>query len=211
MSRRTRAVAVAVNAWRLTFGNTLRSRPSCRYSGRKSCPHWLMQWASSTATNCTSQRDKRPRNPSLPSPASRSGETYKKAVSTLAEARRHCGLLVGGERAVVERRRDAVADERVDLILHQRDKGRHDHAQTRTHQRRRLEAQRLATAGREDDHRVPTGEDRVHRFALKRAKRRVTPIAFQHMNQVVGRRVRGDQRWKHPRAPLSQTRSVLSV
>jgi hypothetical protein len=49
MSRRTRAVAVAVKACRLTPGNRSRIAPSCRYSGRKSCPHWLMQCASSIA------------------------------------------------------------------------------------------------------------------------------------------------------------------
>ena len=42
-------------------GKSSRSRPSCRYSGRKSCPHWLMQCASSMAMNrrsacCSSRR-----------------------------------------------------------------------------------------------------------------------------------------------------------
>ena len=77
MSRRTRSVAVAVKACRLTPGNSSRSRPSWRYSGRKSWPHWLMQWASSMATNRTGAAPEatRPRNTSAPSPTSRSGET----------------------------------------------------------------------------------------------------------------------------------------
>ena len=91
-------------------------------------------------------------------------------VAPLAQAGRHRRLLVRAERAVVERRRHAVADERVDLILHQRDERRDDHAQPRPHQRRRLEAERLAAAGRQHDDRVAAREDGVHRLALQRTE-----------------------------------------
>ena len=50
MSSRTRVVAVAVKACIDTCGQAARSAPSCRYSGRKSWPQWLMQCASSMAT-----------------------------------------------------------------------------------------------------------------------------------------------------------------
>ena len=72
----------------------------------------------------------------------------EQSVATFAQAGRHRRLLVGAERAVVERCRHAVADERIDLILHQGDERRDDHTQSRPHQRRRLEAERLASAGR---------------------------------------------------------------
>ena len=53
----------------------------------------------------------------------------EQAVAPLAHPGRHRRLLVRAERAVVERRRHAVADERIDLILHQRDERRDDHRQ----------------------------------------------------------------------------------
>ena len=53
------------------------ARPSCRYSGRKSCPHWLMQCASSIATKLTWQlAEQVERNPSPPPrPAARATRT----------------------------------------------------------------------------------------------------------------------------------------
>ena len=72
MSACTRGVAVAVNACTLDPGNRSFSEPSCRYSGRKSCPQWLMQWASSTAKARTSMRRTTSMNEGV---TSRSGET----------------------------------------------------------------------------------------------------------------------------------------
>ena len=51
MSARTRSVAVAVNAIIGVSGKRPRSSAICRYSGRKSWPHSLMQCASSIAIN----------------------------------------------------------------------------------------------------------------------------------------------------------------
>ena len=56
MSSRTRPVAVAVRAMNGTPVIFERSSRIWRYSGRKSWPHSLMQWASSTATQATPQR-----------------------------------------------------------------------------------------------------------------------------------------------------------
>ena len=89
----------------------------------------------------------------------------------------HRRLLVGRERAVVERRRHAVADQRVHLVLHQRDERRDDERQARPHERRRLEAERLAAAGRQHDDRVAAGEDGVHRLALQRTEGGVAPVS----------------------------------
>ena len=76
MSPRTRSVAVAVKAWNDAAGKSSRRRPRRRYSGLKSCPHWLMQWASSIAMNRKPTCCRSRRNDSLPSPTSRSGDTY---------------------------------------------------------------------------------------------------------------------------------------
>ena len=54
MSARTRSVAVAVRAIIGVFGKRSRRFTSCRYSGRKSWPHSLMQCASSMAKAATS-------------------------------------------------------------------------------------------------------------------------------------------------------------
>ena len=126
MSRRTRSVAVAVNAWNDTPGKSSRSRPSCRYSGRKSWPHWLMQCASSMAMNRTPPAAAGAGSAWLPSPTSRSGDTYSSRQRSVAHARDHLVALVRQQRAVQIRRRDAVDAQAVDLILHQRDERRDD-------------------------------------------------------------------------------------
>ena len=97
-------------------------------------------------------------------------------------------LTVGGERAVVAGGSDTVADERVHLILHQRDQwGDHDR-QSLTEERRRLETERLSGAGRHHDQRVAARHDRVHGFALERPERGVPPVPLQHLAEL-GRRV----------------------
>ena len=53
MSSRTRGVAVAVSATQEAAGKAARTSASCRYSGRKSWPHWEMQCASSMAMQST--------------------------------------------------------------------------------------------------------------------------------------------------------------
>jgi ATP-dependent DNA helicase RecQ len=50
---------LAVTASRGTLGKTSARRPSMRYSGRKSCPHWLTQCASSIATSASGSRESR--------------------------------------------------------------------------------------------------------------------------------------------------------
>ena len=51
------------------------------------------------------------------------------------------------------------------------------------HQGRRLKAQRLAAAGRQDDDAVARREDRVHRLALQRAEAREAPDAVQRFSE----------------------------
>ena len=72
MSARTRSVAVAVSAIIGASGNNSRNEASWRYSGRKSWPHSLMQWASSIASKCAFHFCKSSRKPES---ISRSGAT----------------------------------------------------------------------------------------------------------------------------------------
>ncbi len=67
----TAGVAVAVSAI-IGARTTSRSSRRRRYSGRKSWPHWLTQWASSIATSAIGARASRRLKPSS---AARSGET----------------------------------------------------------------------------------------------------------------------------------------
>ena len=133
MSRRTRSVAVAVKACSETAGKSSRSRPSRRYSGLKSCPHWLMQCASSMAMKrrpaCCSSRRKMV-TPLAHQPFRRH---VQQSAAVLAEARQDGVPLGGLQRAVQVRCRHAVDAQAVDLILHQRNQRRHDqrHAATR--------------------------------------------------------------------------------
>jgi hypothetical protein len=75
------------------------------------------------------------------------GRDVKQAVAPVPQAGNDRGLRVGGKRAVVQRRWHAVADQGVDLVLHQRDQRRHYQREPAADERRRLEAQGLAAAG----------------------------------------------------------------
>ena len=89
MSRRTRAVAVAVKACRLTPASARAAAPSWRYSGRKSCPHWLMQCASSMATKLTGRDDEQVQEAVAALADQPLGRDVEQAVAALANAARH--------------------------------------------------------------------------------------------------------------------------
>ena len=55
-------------------------------------------------------------------------------------------------------RRDAVADERIDLILHQRNEGRNNDGDTGVNHGGRLKAQRLSASGRQHNDGIATGK-----------------------------------------------------
>ena len=88
-------------------------------------------------------------------------------VLAFPDAARHFGLLLGRHRAVVAGRRHAVADQRVDLILHQRNQRRHDDGEPVAGQGRRLKAQRLAAAGRQHQQRIAVRHHGFHGLALQ--------------------------------------------
>ena len=78
MSRRTRSVAVAVNAATVgRVGSPAMNSPMPRYEERKSCPHWETQCASSTATSEIGTRTAKLRNRSV---SKRSGVTYSSLI-----------------------------------------------------------------------------------------------------------------------------------
>ena len=85
MSSRTRGVAVAVKAMTGTQGKWSRNSVSWRYSGRKSCPHSLMQWASSIAMRPIGRR---PRSAKTPGTMSRSGARYRSRKRSSRKRRR---------------------------------------------------------------------------------------------------------------------------
>ena len=150
-----------------------------------------MQCASSTAMNRTPDCCSRRRNAGPPSPAMRSGDTYSSRQRSVAQARDDRVAFLGRLRAVQIRRRHAVDAQAVDLILHQRDERRDHHADAvGLDDRRRLEAQRLAAAGRQHDDAVARRENRVHRLALERTEARETPDAVERVleDDVVRRR-----------------------
>ena len=159
-------------------GQRLAKRASCRYSGRKSWPHWLMQCASSTAMKLN-RRGRQPPDERVAALADEPlGRDVEQRIAALAKAGAHASAFWSArQRAVVAGRRHAVADERVDLVLHQRDERRDDQREAVADERRRLEAQRLAAARRQHEQRVAAGEDGVHRFALQRPERGVAPVA----------------------------------
>ena len=117
------------------------------------------------------------------------GRDVEQAIPAVAHAARHLALLFGRQRAVVAGRRHAVADKRVDLILHQRDQRRDDDRETVAGDRRRLEAERLAAAGRQHEQRIAAGQHGLHRFALQRTERVVAPGTCSRMR---GDRTRAD-------------------
>ena len=75
--------------------------------------------------------------------------------------------------------------QRVDLVLHERDQRRDDHADAAPHQRRDLVAQRLAAAGRHEHERVAAGDDVLDDLLLAAAERVVAEDPLQHPRRGV--------------------------
>ena len=93
--------------------------------------------------------------------------------------------LIRRQRAVERRGRHTARHQTVHLVLHQRDERRDDQPETavRPHQRRHLEAQRLAAAGGQHDDAVAPVEVRLDRGALQGTELAVAPVAGQRVMQ----------------------------
>ncbi len=94
-------------------------------------------------------------------------------------------FLGGRERAVDAGRADAAVDQRVDLVLHQRDQRRDDDREPRHGERRRLEAEALAAAGGEHDERIAPLDDGPHRLGLQRAEVVIPPILAENGPKLI--------------------------
>ena len=163
MSSRVRASAVAVTARRGTSGNSSASRPSIRYSGRKSWPHWLTQWASSMAISASGDarsRSQHRRAASAPRARRRAGPARRRRSAARSRPR-SSGVDVG----VQPGGRDARLLQRRDLVGHQGDQRRDHQAEARPQHGGDLVAEALAAAGRQH------GQARCARPAPRRSRR----------------------------------------
>ena len=95
--------------------------------------------------------------------------------------------LGAAQRAVDERRGNAAALERVDLVLHERDQRRDDHREPARDQRRHLVAERLAAAGREHDERIAASDDALNRAFLPGTERAIAEPRLQHGAGIINR------------------------
>src|SRR5690242_9722693 len=94
-------------------------------------------------------------------------------------------------RAVYRGSWHAARDEAVYLILHQRQKRRHDDCDSFATECWRLVAQRLTPAGWHHHERVAVIEHALDRFALERQKRVEAPILLQRLLHTIGKHRQG--------------------
>ena len=154
------------------------------------------------------------------------GSDVEELEAARAQARRDVAHLVRIEARVEPGRVDALADERVDLVLHQRDQRRGDDRDAVEQQRRQLIAKALSRACREDSERGTAGEQRLDDALLPVAKgpepepggkqlARACLICF-HMRQrstAVGPQVEPPtptRSYKSPNVPLTPSSSRRS-
>ncbi len=154
---------------------------SCRYSGRKSCPHCETQCASSIANKAIGIFDIWSRKRSV---NNRSGATYSSFSSPREHASFDIALRERVETRIQERRFDAELAQCRDLVLHQRDQRRHDDRSAIAQQRRNLIAQRFSAAGRHQHERIAAANDLRDDGFLISPKRRVTENAAQHVHRL---------------------------
>ena len=183
MSRRTRAVAVAVNACMASSGQRCAQRrelPVLRtevVAPLADAVRFVHGEEARPAAGRAARRSCRcPRRPAAPA-------RRRPAGTGRRGCRAHASAFWPAERAVDARRRHAVADERVHLVLHQRDQRRDD-----DRERRRGSAPapgstatcRRRSAGRRSSRVRQHG---VHRLALERAEGRVAPVLLEDLGQ----------------------------
>jgi hypothetical protein len=82
------------------------------------------------------------------------------------QPRQRAAGVAGLQRGIVEGCGDAVGEQRVHLVLHQRDERRNDHRRALAMQCGHLVAERLPPAGRHEHEGIPAGDQPVDDFAL---------------------------------------------
>ena len=144
---------------------TSRSR---RYSGRKSWPHCETQWASSMARQSIERLAQHGERVVAQQPLGRDVEQAQRALAQALRRSRRRSLDVG--RGIEARRLDAELAQLRDLVAHQRDQRRDDQRQALADERRKLEAERLAAAGRHHREHVLAAERRGEDLLLAGAE-----------------------------------------
>ena len=121
--------------------------------------------------------------------------------------------LIRRQRAVERRGRHTARHQTVHLVLHQRDERRDDQPETavRPHQRRHLEAQRLAAAGGQHDDAVAPAEVRRDRGALQRPELAVAPVSGQRVMQDGLVNGRGQLRLGQHTCPVANTSPLATT
>ena len=99
---------------------------------------------------------------------------------------------------------NAVRHRRAQLIVHQRDQRRDDHARPFEHDRRQLVRQRLARAGRHDRQRRLAGQHTINHVLLRTAKRRESESLVQRVELGC---VRNDRSVGHGRFDYNDERA----
>jgi hypothetical protein len=95
------------------------------------------------------------------------------------KASQHPAPLGGGQRAVERGGGNAAGTGRRDLILHERDEGRHHDGEAVQRERGHLEADRLPGAGGEDGEHVLPGKHGGHDLVLPRPKGAVAEVPLE--------------------------------
>ena len=114
----------------------------------------------------------------------------KEAVLILVQAAQPAAPFVSGKSRVQKRRGDAAGLQRVNLVLHQRDQWRDHDSEARMHQRRQLEAQRLAATGGQNRKHVLSGQCVADDLFLQRPETFVSEVLLEDRKQlrlIVGR------------------------
>ena len=109
-----------------------------------------------------------------------------------AQPLRHVPHLVQREARVDTRGRDAERRERVDLVLHERDQRRDDHGHAVQQEGRKLIAQALTRARRENRERAAPGQQGGDHVGLARAEVREAEALGEQAARVVECRCGGD-------------------
>ena len=150
-------------------GRARRGGPSVRYSGRKSWPHWLTQWASSMAISARAMARQPLQHHGCIRPSGRQVEQVELArldppPGLRSLVRRGVGIQPRGGHARLLQRRH--------LVGHQRDQRRDHQAHAGAHQGGDLVAEALAAAGGQHRQRAAPGQQlaRSHRPAARESR-----------------------------------------
>ncbi len=115
-------------------------------------------------------------------PLRRHIEKVERAVVDLAPDRNR---LLARQRRIQRSRIDAKLFQRLHLIAHQRDQRRDDDTQSGPAERRDLEAERLAGAGRKENDGIAASGHMLDHCLLLAAKGRIAIDAFQHVERCL--------------------------